>query len=138
MQITKEQTIAALREVVEGREDYIYEPQEGEFCTYSNPDGGPSCIVGWVLAKLDPEAFEKIAGLEFPGDGLHPREFAFKLDLAVDPASYYEQAVAEAVGDFAPDAVNALSRAQLRQDANLSWGEAVIGAISYDIYEYDF
>lgn len=52
-----------LNTVVEGNEDYIYEPPTGASCYYLH-DGKPSCIWGHVLVGLDvPEA--TIKDLEF-------------------------------------------------------------------------
>lgn len=55
---TWDNVIAAMRKAVETKgEDYVY-PMGG--CTYSNPDGSPSCIVGHVLADVTPKTYDAI------------------------------------------------------------------------------
>lgn len=62
---TKTAVIKAMEEIVaELGEDYVY-PRAVEYksCVYAE-DGEPSCFVGRVIAKLDPEKFQEIAEIE--------------------------------------------------------------------------
>lgn len=79
-------------------------------CSYVNRDGKPSCIVGRVVEKLDPTAFEELAKYE-----RNEGEF---------PVSYMPPRIIQ----FNGPAKNALSVAQLRQDRGQTFGDALGGA----------
>lgn len=63
---TDEQVTEAIEKVVAERGgDYVYDSGRGDSgCFYSTTDGKPSCIVGYVINELNPEAFEKVAAKE--------------------------------------------------------------------------
>lgn len=94
--------------VAEKGGDYIYERAAlGQNCFYSDPNDhtAPSCIVGHVLAKLDPEAFGRVAQEEaFEGGSFG----VLSIETSVWGAS-------EAV---------ALQAAQDVQDAGYAWSVA--------------
>jgi hypothetical protein len=48
---TYEDVLAELREIIKGREDYVYEAPENGTCVYFDfDDGEPSCLVGhWLF-----------------------------------------------------------------------------------------
>lgn len=128
---TAQQTIEMLEGVVEGREDYVYEyatvnyvEYESEVvkeatatdCLYATPDGAPSCIVGQVLAKHEPELFDSIREMEYAG---YNEEDGFYLSSVSVDHIY-------AVWDhFEADAVRVLSKAQETQDRFKPWGVAL-------------
>ena len=70
--ITDEQVLDALIESLRERgPDFKYEKEEGlSNCTYSTADEEPSCLVGKVVHKLDPEAFREMAHREHNGMGV--------------------------------------------------------------------
>jgi hypothetical protein len=113
--ITRSKAIAALEEAVaEKGEDYVYRTDNpGGQCYYS-VDGEPSCIVGHVFAKLDQELFRDVADWE---------------------ARYHQSMSVRTVRTRWPsrmdyDALEALSMAQVYQDAGRTWGQAVKAATS--------
>lgn len=58
--LKKDAVTEALRAAIaEKGEEYVY-PAWQEGCSYSTREGQPSCIVGWVVAALDPEVFKKV------------------------------------------------------------------------------
>lgn len=108
--ITDEQLNAAIEEVVaEKGENFIYAKAT---CSYAE-DGQPSCIVGHVFAKVDPDLFAAVAAFEAT------REDSF----AVFDAPHQLDEMFEA--RFSPEAMRALATAQARQDIRMSWGEAL-------------
>ena len=110
--LTVEQVSETLEEIVaEHGADYYY-PQANESCFYTERGPGgvtvPSCIVGHVVARLDPDTFKKIAVYEADGDTLDARNLPSLVGL-----------------DMEADAVEALQQAQFRQDEGESWGGAL-------------
>lgn len=104
--ITVEQATKALEEIVaEYGEDYIYpgssNPKQG--CIYRDEYGQPSCIVGHVLSRLEPEAFESISAVENP----------LRLD-AIGARRVLDKQILE----------DALNHLQSAQDAGETWGAA--------------
>lgn len=63
--ITSEAVTQAIHKVVEKKgADYIYPNSgPGASCFYSE-NGAPSCIVGWVVADLDAQAFDSLVEYE--------------------------------------------------------------------------
>ena len=116
----RQQAIKLLqRAVAEKGEDYIYKKPGpvGSDCTYTTPDGAPSCIVGYVLGYLDPAFLEQINQMEW--------EYS-------DPVT---ASVASMVSVFDLDlhlsfeALCVLASVQNLQDAGLIWGQAVARSI---------
>jgi hypothetical protein len=74
-QLDHHEAIRLLREVVAGREDFVYRPPVfGEGCVYRNEDGQPSCLVGHVLYRWNPTVVpveENVIGdLDLADDGV--------------------------------------------------------------------
>lgn len=114
MDVTIEQVTETIREIVKGNEDYVYEDAEGgEYCTYSTPDGAPSCIVGHVINRLAPEKFESIHLSEWSEEGVFGVNFG---------ASIYDYSADEAANEVLQ---YALRRAQMVQDSGGTWGQAL-------------
>jgi hypothetical protein len=130
--ITYERAKQALLEAVaEKGESYIYEPPiingEPTDCVYSTPpeaEQEPSCIVGHVIYKLDPERFREIAEDEWKYDEADP-EYGEGGD-AWSPQTDSVNGLAATYGDlFDERAEILLSKAQYRQDRGRAWGDAV-------------
>lgn len=112
---TKAQILEAAEHAVEKMgADYVYprsQPNSPDYgdCVYAEPDGSPSCIVGHIVAELDPESFALITELRggdriFPADRLWESGFETHSEVAVD----------------------ALVNAQEAQDNGETWGEALL------------
>lgn len=127
--LTKNAVAATLKELVEEKgADYVY-PQWDQDCEYSQADG-PSCIVGYVIARLDPEKFEEIAAFEEDHGS-----------FGVGSFNTYEKTYDEDTDEYVPaydyptleveDGVISLLRvAQVQQDAGRPWGVAVAEALA--------
>ena len=106
MTYTYEETIELLeRAVAEKGMDYVYDPGLNnwgvrDICRYVNSDRTPGCIVGQVLSYV---------GLL--GRFTHETENMASAQPVIQ-------------NNFAPDAINALVRAQKRQDRGEPWGLA--------------
>lgn len=106
-------TIAALRTVVQGREDFVYTESEdylqiGDGCVNWVLDGGnwrPSCIVGHVLTAWD-----------YPDECKPHTRFS-------GPAGTL--GVQDEICTTTPKALHILTVAQGRQDNGGTWGEAL-------------
>lgn len=114
--LTKNAVTETLKSLLaEKGEDYIY-PGAGRNCTYSEGDGAPSCIVGHVVAALDPEAFKQIVEVErYEGESW-------------SAAQMFSEGFGEAGATVATDSAvlaTALQLAQEVQDSGASWGDAV-------------
>ncbi|AVR57209.1 hypothetical protein PBI_KIERAN_48 [Microbacterium phage Kieran] len=65
----REVTEALDQLVIERGPGYVYpDAGNGDNCFYSFEDGTPGCVVGAVLAKVAPEAFEELVVREAPQD----------------------------------------------------------------------
>jgi hypothetical protein len=99
--ITAAQAIKALRKVVKGKENYVYEKVGGTQCLYLQ-DGKPSCGVGHVLVKLE---------------------------VPIDLISKVENRNANVIGfhgiPISDDAAFVLGRFQNCQDTGGTWGQAL-------------
>lgn len=93
-------------------EHYIYEKRAGG-CVYA-VQGEPSCLVGHIFAEIDPEAFKKLAELDFTDDSSLP------------------EAILEGILDLTYEQECALGRAQRAQDEGVAWGEAVEEILALD------
>lgn len=93
--------------VAEYGEDYVYRsPEANSQCVYA-VGGSPSCLVGHVIARLDPESFKAISESE------------------LNTRSVYSL-VGEFGGFQVSDlAVSALAAAQTEQDLGFEWGQAL-------------
>lgn len=113
---TAEQVLDVLAKVVAGKEDFVYRldqrhPNGVVQCNYAEDDGSPSCIVGHVIAALDPHLFRDLAEEEKDGDS-----------LSVMSTSHYFRS------HFEDRALEALQAAQRAQDGGSPWGTALIEA----------
>lgn len=123
MSITYEDAARALDEAVKEKgADYLYEPPSGDVCSYSDREGNPSCIVGHVIAKLNPEAFQKIAENEWYT--LYDDEEDTYPIVKEANVRHIELTFGVELG-FTDKAENLLLLAQDRQDRGIHWGEAV-------------
>ena len=95
-----------LHELAAEKPDYVYEKDRGETCTYSTKDGKPSCIIGHVIYRLDPEVFQNLVELENDGEAIGIGDL---------PWAY----------QFRDFEITAMERAQTRQDTGEPWGYAV-------------
>lgn len=105
--LTAEQVRESLRWAVAIKgEDYVYPNSAG--CYYADPHtGGPSCIVGYVLADLAPKEFARLRARERVSGGSSVARRAIPSDLM-------------------PHAViRALDSAQAEQDNAATWGQAL-------------
>lgn len=67
---TDKQVMTALEDSLRERgADYVYSKSPDGACAYSR-DGEPSCLVGLVVHKLDPEAFREMSHREHNGIGV--------------------------------------------------------------------
>ena len=111
---TFEDVNRVLHELAAERPDYVYEKPEnpdgtGDSCVYSTPDGQPSCIIGHVIARLDPDEFKTIHNMEWrknKGDSCGVVNLAWS-------------------DQFTGEQVSALNVAQGAQDAGEQWRDAV-------------
>lgn len=116
-EVTVETVIKALEEVVaEKGEDYVY-PNAGAECLYAI-DGEPSCIVGHVIARLDPETFQQVVEFEDVNGSFGAGKFGTGVDAYVDYWGSYP-----AFGDN--NVKKVLVSAQIAQDAGYEWKVAL-------------
>jgi hypothetical protein len=119
MTLNRDAVSETLHKIVEETgPDYVYQIPEGTYgdCVYADPvTGAPSCIVGHVVAALDPEAFERMAKFE---DEAGP----FTIMSAIDPNDWARVDVGLEVDSA--DLRSALAMAQEAQDRGMTWGEA--------------
>lgn len=101
--------LKAARKIVSGKEEFVYDRYNG--CSYADR-GAPSCLVGHVIAALDPKAFQRLEAVE-AGRGT---EAAQNL---TDRGIYLDE-------DFwTPEAAEVLAVAQDEQDRGARWGRAL-------------
>ncbi|AVR56794.1 hypothetical protein PBI_ELVA_53 [Microbacterium phage Elva] len=124
-------TTAAVAEAIdqlvqERGPDYVYPADEADGCYYSFEDGTPACLVGAVVAKLAPEAFDRLVLLEAPVDdgngGIYRRKAG-----GVYAGTFHEDddLFTRDIGVAAPLRVRrALAEAQRTQDVGRTWAEA--------------
>lgn len=116
-------TVASVAEaidqlIIERGHDYVYPAKDQGGCYYSFPDGTPGCFVGAIIAKLDPEAFEKIKNaepIEDDGNGAIRRESLGSVNTLIRDAFIN-------VAD--PTVEAALARLQYSQDCGDDWDAA--------------
>ena len=121
---SREKIIEAMRAVVaEKGSDYVYPESEkdGGTCQYAHK-GTPSCIVGHLIHRLDPEAFAHLAVVEAD----HGSEPALGLvyiypngETAEGSYSYLKERL------WPEDLDIAIQEAQSAQDFGKTWGDAL-------------
>lgn len=105
-EMTTDEALALLREIVSERPDgYRYE-KPGQRCVYLH-DGEPSCLIGHFFARLGVST-ETLAALDadLDGDGLDAGAAAMQLG-------------------FSTPVADLLNNVQARQDQKYTWTEAV-------------
>lgn len=116
--------------------DYQYAAPErisARQCVYSDGKGNASCIVGHVIARLEPELFKLIEKREW-----HPtteeRTEAGDYEEGTNPISYPVSDLSTMVGfarvPFSPLMRDVLQTAQGLQDDGKPWGFAAFKAIA--------
>lgn len=114
MVFTNEQVTTAIRKVVAGKEDYVYDAtrntphKEALGVGYSYED----CIVGCVMRELNPALHDRV--LEWEKE--HTSSFPFTVNSTIYPVG---------TDDFTREQAYALREAQIRQDGGARWGEAL-------------
>lgn len=126
-QITLDAAIAAAQELAEANSDFVYPAEDG--CRYADPTTeAPSCIVGHILQKLDPELFAQVVVFEKETDSSFP-VYAFG-----DTESEYEDRGDETVEmvlydypekHWDEDTKEFFGVIQRLQDGGSTWGTAV-------------
>jgi uncharacterized GH25 family protein len=124
---TLEQVRTTLAEVVaEKGEGFVYE----DVCAYVVPENyneanttwNPSCIVGQVIDRLDPEALDRIRGKEWNFVPItDTQELWTKYSFGVVVLNHTEKL-------FEPEAVRYLEKAQNLQDSRYPYGEVLHAA----------
>lgn len=120
---TYEDVLAELREIIKGREDYVYEAPENGTCVYFDFDGAPSCLVGHWLA-------------------MHGVTSTFFHDNGISLSSTVKQLFGLCpqlmLMDLDEDAYHLLLVAQQQQDTARPWGYAVDYAAQYALAEAEY
>lgn len=123
MSITYEDAARALDEAVnEKGTDFVYDPPSGDVCSYTDREGNPSCIVGHVIAKLNPKAFARIA--EFEWYEVHDDDVETYPLIKEANVSHIDTTFGVELG-LTDDAEKLLRMVQDRQDRGIPWGKAV-------------
>jgi hypothetical protein len=111
---TAQQALKVMEEVVnEFGDDYVYgDEQKNEYgdCVYANEDGTPSCLVGHVIARLDPDAFDNVVYKE--------------QELGSTPAHNLTNEGYVQLGFWDENTAYIMMEAQGAQDTGSTWGEA--------------
>lgn len=100
-EITDEQFIQAMYEVVKGNQDFVY-TETGNSCVYVNNDGSPSCLIGHALMRCGTEA-------------------EFFEGINRDPVSVIEHLFSS----MSESVLESMFVAQLAQDHGETWGQAL-------------
>lgn len=125
-QITFEAAIAAAQELAGANSNFVYPAEDG--CVYTDPKtAAPSCIVGHILKKLDPELFAQVVeferehGSSFPvsvfGDAEYD-EGDNEYEVYQYPERHWDEDTAKFFGII-----------QREQDSGTTWGTAVADGI---------
>lgn len=117
---THDEVTAAIEAVVaEKGEAYTY--PNAESCVYGYADGTPGCIVGHVVARLDPDKFARVVQVE---QGV-PRNSWPVSTLSTE--TIHRAVVVVTFDDlFDQVTLNALAEAQAIQDRGRPWGQALV------------
>lgn len=114
---TTEDVTAALEKAIAAKgEGYVYEPI-GATCRYTTEEKSPSCIVGWVVAEVNPPLFDALFDFEQTGNVIA----AHDLDRPSKEPDFLDDELALEVDRRTLDALQA---AQEIQDEGLSWAYA--------------
>lgn len=119
-QFTYEDVVLSLKEIIHGKEDYVYE-QTPPFewagdpqCSYFDYEGRPSCVVGHFFAR----------------EGLLTAESPLRATLEGDNVANAVFVLEErGIATFTERATNALRIAQFNQDGGKPWGYALQAVI---------
>lgn len=147
MTFSQSQVTKALKKAVEAkgggyvyphaRPPYSYENSFAR-CSYTNADGSPSCIVGHVVAALDPSVLEKVGeyeresgesfGVEVLVTGFDEfgRDYEYdEYDEPIEPEPGYPILAKDARFEVDGMVQAALAAAQTVQDMTGTWAEAL-------------
>jgi hypothetical protein len=121
--ITLEAAIQTVSELIaEKGEEYVYPVSEIGGCYYSDRAGNPACIIGHVVAKLDPVAYQELVRIESVPilHAPHRRMGAGDVNAIIDADHI--------VNVDAPRTEVFLDSLQRWQDTGSTWGEALVKA----------
>lgn len=133
---TRDAVSEALHAAVAAKgENYVYPKDEYDGCVYSARDGGkiyPACIVGHVVAALDPELFQNWAEYEVESNESFTvsegaaRDYPYEYKQYEDEHGYWvcdgdPQRVRKALDVDDNVTIDALASAQAIQDSSLPW-----------------
>jgi len=118
--ITAKTALEAMRSIVkEFGADYVYPAIGDEECAYAR-GGAPSCIVGHIVARLDPDLFLQLGQME---DENGP--------FAIGSPEGHGNELRDSLGD----AYQLLLRAQQGQDKGDTWGSVLESAEKFHAEE---
>lgn len=122
MTISKIAVVESLKEIVaEYGADYVYrKPQPTDTCQYTNPDGSPSCLVGHVIARVNPEAFATIAATEYYEETYDEGPYG-----AIEAAVEGIEINFNVELGFDQETIALLGVVQNAQDRGTAWGDAL-------------
>lgn len=133
--ISLDRAIETAKKVVAAKgSDYVYvKPADrsgfGTACSYSDPNGGASCLVGYMVRALRPKTFKEIVQYEAE-HGSFGADSLTKHDHTTDPDDYDEFGEYKAFEIFEPEAERFLSELQDNQDSGRTWGFALEQALA--------
>ena len=110
--------------VIERGPDYVYPKEQQNGCFYTFENGEPGCIVGAVVAKLDPAGFEWLKNSEpayDDGNGLIRRD---SVGSALGIFGIGDGAGASPLAVESEPLLRALRRAQSAQNTGSTWEAA--------------
>lgn len=113
-----ERVLEVTREVVDERPGYTYKTPErfGRYgCWYADEEGNPSCLVGHVIQRLDPEAFQQLVEFE-------EREQRSEAAISIP------ELIPDLKSLMTRDGWQAMQAAQNSQDEGYSWSAALCAA----------
>ncbi len=117
---TREAVLKTLADIVdEYGADHVYEYSNSQ-CYYSDADGNPSCIVGHVIYRLDPETFARIYAWENGENG----DYGERTSCAVRSLGNEGFELGWESEREAASIIDALGHGQATQDLGGTWGEA--------------
>lgn len=123
--LTEEVAVQTLRQIIEeAGPGFTYDPPgrngfDSGVCAYK-VDGTPSCIIGHLVARLYPEQFEELGGLE-RGELRGPRAGSTSLNLVSFP---WEDTYSPPIHTETEALAHALRSLQAKQDTGTPWDQA--------------
>lgn len=117
--LTRDEVVSTLRDIIrEKGADFVYrtERPQGRQCMYKN-EGAPSCIVGHLVARLDPETFEAIDTLDGPSN------FATSWSI-IDHTQHGNTLPSAPLLAESHELAGAIRSLQAYQDNDMSWGQS--------------